>query len=736
MVAVRVSPFGGMVPAVDDRLLADINGALSQDTWLYSGSLVGLPAPKVLRTLTNQNAGKVYRIPNDFTDALHLADSVWMEFASADTDVIRTLVVDDTFDRFYWVSPLDVPRYYPLASIVAHAPAVPAAYMLGIPTPGAITATPSGGASATLKSVAYVQTWVSAYGEEGAPSPPINLTGIKVDATVTVGIHAPDPGDLGTNRNLTRTRIYRTVTGTDGTTTFFFVAEQAIALTTYVDNASTFPDSIIALNAELESTTWTPPPSDLQGIVTLSNGMAVAFRDNELWFCEPFRLHAWPVQYVLVTEYPIVGLGVANQTLVVATEGFAYTATGINPSSISLAKLPGLLPCTSRGSIVSTVDGVYFSTPAGLALVSPAGLVIATKELIRKDKWNALVATNTLRAAQLGPAYYAFGQARFGVFDVASFDNASFAQNDFSGARRGVLIDPTSASVAFNLLSSVDPVVNILTDAWSSEVFIIRDGQVQWLDIGDSTQSRAPCAFRTKIFQTSQKKNLQAMKVYFNETPTWPITFVQDPIIPALTGPVTKGITISADSFAAGNDPFKACSGVVNDAWVSGAGALPHQVTIDFVTPEILSSYQISGPPPAVSVNLAPKSWTVSGSNDGVNFIVVDTRTVQPAFAANEMRTYTSTNAIAFRYYKINITAVQSGTQATLSGFQIFQPVFGMVKMLADGVQVFKRNLIRSGDQWRLPSGFKADFWQFEIDTAVEIYSLQAATSVSELASV
>ncbi|WP_214291446.1 hypothetical protein, partial [Escherichia coli] len=60
MVSVRISPFGGMVPAVDDSLLAPNNAALAQNTWTYSGACVGLPVKKLVHTLTNSAATKVY----------------------------------------------------------------------------------------------------------------------------------------------------------------------------------------------------------------------------------------------------------------------------------------------------------------------------------------------------------------------------------------------------------------------------------------------------------------------------------------------------------------------------------------------------------------------------------------------------------------------------------------------------------------------------------------------------
>jgi hypothetical protein len=601
MVAARISPFGGMVPAVDDSLLAPTNAAFAEDTWTYSGAVVGLPVRKPIHTLTNVNATKVYRVPNNYTDAIHLSDSLWLEFAHPDTDVLRTQVVGDTYDRFYWASPLDAPRYMTYAQLQAAAPALAGAYLLGIPQPGAISGTVSGGASATLKSVAYTQTFVSAYGEEGPPSAPKIYSGQKVDATYTITFAQPDPADLGTNRNITKMRLYRTITATNGTTTYFFVTEVTVGTVSYADNAGTNTDAVIGLNAQIESTNWSGPPSDLQGWVSMTNGIVAAFRQNEIWFCEPYRMHAWPAIYTLAVEYPVVGLGVQNNALVVCTDGFAYTVNGSHPSSMSLQKIAGLMPCTSRGSILSTTDGVYFSTPAGLALVSSGGVVIATKELIRKDKWNALVQINTLRAAQIGAAYYAFGQAVLGVFQTDTFQNSMVQQNDFAGALNGMLIDPTSQTVAFNNLSTDTPITNVMTDVWSGEVFVIVGGVVQWLDISDTQQTKAPFVWRSKIFQTPKKDNFNVAKVFFTVPPN----------------------TVS------------------------------------------LNPVEVFG----LTQTLQPDQW-------------------------------------------------------------------GLWRAYADGDLVMTREIRVSGEQFRLPSGFKADFWQFEVEARVQVDVIQVATSAAELAAV
>jgi hypothetical protein len=49
MVAVSIRAFGGMVPALDDRLISDQAATYSVNGYLYSGKLIGLPSPKILR---------------------------------------------------------------------------------------------------------------------------------------------------------------------------------------------------------------------------------------------------------------------------------------------------------------------------------------------------------------------------------------------------------------------------------------------------------------------------------------------------------------------------------------------------------------------------------------------------------------------------------------------------------------------------------------------------------------
>jgi len=748
MVAFPISTFGGMLPAYSDELLPGGAAALSENTWLYSGSLVGLPTPKHLRTLLIPDSSKVYRIPQSYDRSAYLYNSLWLEFSNVDTDVVRAPVFGDTHDRYYYASTSDAPRYNTRARMEAGAngEADSRAWLLGVPPPtlapklkvtgGSVktdnvraattvhgvlnkdfldgstidgvklvkgdrifikdqtdgkengiyivvagtgtppTGTPTraddmdtedefvgrmfkvlegtvnGGSSwkitnktapvfgttaITSEEVAelplqvtrsYVYTWVTEYKEESAPSSPVVVTGIQDGSWDLSGFEIPSDLNRGFVVNphavrwITKTRIYRTVTSTAGVASFFFVAEQDCTIDFYKD---TIEDDEVSSNAQLESYNWLPPPEDLKGLVVMWNGILAGWRANELWMCEPYRPHAWPSSYVNTLEYPIIGLGVAGQTLVVCTIGHPVMVNGALPEHMTTAKVPKFEPCTSRGSILSSEQGVLFVSPNGLILCAKGSATNITEGLITRDKWRQYTKEAKLRAAWLGSAYYAFGGVTPGAFELTGpvgtpSEKGGWAgkHNDFQddlvspmedwiskfddyGARNGVLIDPTDQRIAFNLLTSDKPVFSVQNDPWSGEVFLLRNGEVQWLDISDLNNPIEPCTWRSKIFQMQDKKNLAAMRVFFKETPELP------------------------DLNPIRNEP-----------------------PLD-----------------------------------------------------------------------------------TLKGDQ-----WGLCRFYADGRLIYTQELRTSGELWRLPSGFMADFWQYEIETRLKIINVQIASSVKELTTV
>lgn len=238
---------------------------------------------------------------------------------------------------------------------------------------------------------AYIYTYVNQFGEveeESAPSPATLLENVSTTgATVTVsGFSAPPTS----NYNITKKRIYRSVAGTSDTV-YLLVAEIPIAQTTYADTVAA-----VDLGQALPSLYWTPPPTDLQGIVALPNGFLAGFRSNEVWFSEPFHPHAWPESYVITTESAIVGLGVYETTLVVATKRNPYAVSGGHPAVMTQAKLPMVQPCVSRRSIASDQYGVIYASPNGLVCIGPGMQDIVTQQLYTRDEWQQLAPSTML----------------------------------------------------------------------------------------------------------------------------------------------------------------------------------------------------------------------------------------------------------------------------------------------------------------------------------------------------
>lgn len=589
MVALKLQNFGGMVPAVDPHLLPPNSAEHCENAWVNSGALEGFRELVLAHTPVNPLARRAFRIPIDKVDAGRIPNSYWLEFETFNVSVVEAPTVGDQFERFYWATDNDRPRYNTKERIAAGLPAL----ILGVPAPSTAPGVSVTGGTGASESRAYVYTFVTAYGEEGPPSLPTLVNG-NSDGTWNITLTAPTTAE-STDRLLSKVRIYRTVSGVGGETDYFFVHEQDIVVTTYADTTAS-----VTGNRILESLFWTEPPEDLEGFVSMANGIIAAWRANEIWFCDPYRPHAWPVSYQISVESKVIGCGVIGQTLIVCTQGAPFAVSGINPASMAVSRLATFEPCLSRGSIVSTPAGVVYASPNGLALANPGASVVITRQMISKEKWGDLLTLPTLFGATFNGGYYCFGSVAQGCFDDATFDNSGFLLDDYSGAYTGAYIDVNDMRVAYSALSSPVPVRSIYTDFWTGEIFIHRDDGIYWLD-QSARRERGVFTWRSKILETPNQRNFEAMRVYFTSFDT---------------------------------------------------------------TPE-LNPVQ----------NVSPEQ--------------------------------------------------------TLQADQ-----WGLVRVYADGRLRFTRELRRSGEFFRLPSGFKATFWQIEIEARVRIDSVEIASTARELASV
>jgi hypothetical protein len=511
-----------MVPAIDDRLLPDNAASQSTNAWLFSGRIEPVHSLVPIHTMVNPAARSVFRRPKANPGIDYMTDSDWLEFENQNVRVIRSPIAGQDDDgRFYWADGV-YPKMMTGTMIENGDPP----YQLGIPPPNvAPTVVPSGGTSSTLTTVSYVYTWVSANGEEGPPSAPTTVEG-KIDDTYQLTLFAPSSAQTA-NRDLTKTRIYRTVVSQQGVATYFFVAEIPITQLTYDDDMATDTDEVVTNNETMTSTYYFPPPADLQQLVPMANGMVAGFRNNEVWFCEPYYPHAWPVQYVIGVDAVIVGLGVIDQSVIILTQGQPYAATGVDPSAMALTKIQPLEACTSMLSIVNTPGGVLYCSPNGLINITPMGAQNLTAKMITKDEWYRTLHLDSVAAGVLASGYYAFSIETAGVFQNSStppdtfnaFQQDAFQQSSAFGTEPGVYISLNDQRIA---VTELDPapndVWNVITDVYNGELMTIRDGVVYLVDI----RQLAPYAeylWRSKIFSMPYPLNFGAAKVYWIVNP-------------------------------------------------------------------------------------------------------------------------------------------------------------------------------------------------------------------------
>jgi hypothetical protein len=117
----------------------------------------------------------------------------------------------------------------------------------------------------------------------------------------------------------------------------------------------------------------------------------------------------------------------------------------------------------------------------------------------------------------------------------------------------------------------------------------------------------------------------------------------------------------------------KAFDGSTATKWFNGTGAtdwLQYRFAAGKRFP--LSQYRISSANDLPTRD--PVSWQVLGSNDGINWTTLDTRTGQGFAARFQTNTYTIPLTAAYEYYRLNITANGGAEGIQLSEWQILSP--------------------------------------------------------------
>jgi hypothetical protein len=129
---------------------------------------------------------------------------------------------------------------------------------------------------------------------------------------------------------------------------------------------------------------------------------------------------------------------------------------------------------------------------------------------------------------------------------------------------------------------------------------------------------------------------------------------------------VASSSSVWSSSYAA----YKAFDGNLGTNFVFASGQKTGWLKIDLGSGNqfVAKSYAYTG---SNTASNSGKTWTFQASNDGDNWTTIDTKTNQ-SWTSGERKYITVSNSTAYRYYRLDITANNGGTECQVNEFQIY----------------------------------------------------------------
>ena len=467
MAAIKLIQYSGEIPRLLPRLLPDTASQFAENVRLDDGGLTPIRKARLVHTVVGL----------DPIETIYKHGSEWMAWSTP----VNAAPGPVAEDRLYFTGD-GVPKMR-VASTV---------YPLALtPPPTALTVTLGGAGSGEVITRLYVYTEVTDFGEESEPCPVSNEVNWQSGMSTTLsGFRTPPAG-----RGITKQRIYRSQSSVSAGTDMFLIAERAASNTNYVDGVAV--DDFAEV---LPSRDWNPPPDNLHGLIALQNGMMAGFVGKDVYFCEPYRPHAWPEKYVLTLDYPVVALGAFGTTLVAMTSGQPYIINGTAPENMQQERLELNLPCINPRGVVDLGYSVAYPSHDGLVVVNGSGASVATGQLMTRNDW---LKTN--------PATFVAGQ-----FSGRYFASYEYVEPDNS-VSLGTFIFDLSGSTPFVLRTS-RKADGCFYDVPNSALYMLIGNEIYEFDaLGEANEIMT---WRSKQFVLPAPASFGALLVEATDEPT------------------------------------------------------------------------------------------------------------------------------------------------------------------------------------------------------------------------
>lgn len=513
---IRIRTFKGATPGVTDNLLTSEQAVAAEDCNFDEGDLRSFFEASIYEVV---DADSIMTL-NKYRDDLITKEGL--------VDFVDSPLANDLYERKYYtgegsfralVNDLDYPEYYEPGS---PQPSIQPEIIEKLKTSG------------TEEERSYLFTFVSRYGEEGAPSP-ITVppdSPLKDDSEVYFfKIEAPELGHA-----ITKIRLYRTATGAYNPSEYYWVNDYDLPTDIAIwesgvstanngdvvsydnengnilykclyDGTSTDPDgatygisgsgsarweyyklldavtthTMLATGIICPSEEYLPAPDELQGLVGANSGMLAGFYGKNIVFSVPNHPHAWPAKELL-TEYKIIGLGHYNGITIAFTNGPPIFYAGTHPDNMAEVGQGDKYPCISKRSIVSGKSGIFYATTHGLVLTSLEGTAMVTDGVISKRQWEELRPEN-IHGYFLNDQYFGFNAAVAGKSFLINFKRGDYTK--LTDAVHAAYVPPEGDK----LYMAVSGDTGYIIEEWEGEDYNHRQysWRSKWFDLGRKT---------------------------------------------------------------------------------------------------------------------------------------------------------------------------------------------------------------------------------------------------------
>jgi len=480
MAGLKLMTQGGYVPRVAAHLLQDNEAQRAINTKLYAGDLRGwyksAPATPAFQCI--EFGETLYKIKDPDQD------NRWLVWDSVVTVALNPVIDDTNPSSIYYTENAELKKTNSdLAGSDSGNP--PDDWLYGkVPEPtSALTATKVGSGSGSSEDRIYVYTFIQEFGgieEESAPSVASNVVTVKATGE-TVNLTNFQNATGLSHQNVTKIRIYRSVSSAGVTPTFLFVDE--IPASNAATPGYTYNDNKTATQlGEQLQTVERIPPGPLTGIVGHPSGFLAGFHLREVLFSEIGYPQAWPIAYRYTVDADIVAIAVYGQSVVVLTKGYPVVFSGSDPAAMTPEKLTELEPCISARSVASDANGVMYASPNGICLVGPAGTGLATGNIMLRDNFEKFNPA-TIRGAVYSGKYFGFYQqgteylTSGGLILDRTMQSSPFSMTNIKA--RATFVDPETADLYYLWDTTVykweGDKLNNWPFEWLSKKFIFSD---------------------------------------------------------------------------------------------------------------------------------------------------------------------------------------------------------------------------------------------------------------------